>query len=138
MADIFTKSKRSEVMSAIRGRGNEGTELALIKILRNGKFNGWRRHYHLYGNPDFVFPKVRVAVFVDGCFWHGCPRCYKRPKSNQNFWDKKFQKNRRRDRQVNQKLAKLGWKKIRIWEHQLKNPQSIISRIHKILLKENN
>jgi DNA mismatch endonuclease (patch repair protein) len=87
VADIWTKQKRSDVMSLIRGKGNKETENALLALLRQNKITGWRRHLPLSGKPDFAFPKQRVAVFVDGCFWHGCPKCYTRPKSNLKFWD---------------------------------------------------
>ena len=78
MPDVFTKEKRSEVMSLIRGKGNKETENALLALLRQNKITGWRRHLPLPGKPDFAFQKQKVAVFVDGCFWHGCPKCYTR------------------------------------------------------------
>ena len=74
MPDVFTKAKRSQVMSRIRGRGNQETELALAKLLRAARINGWRRHAPIFGRPDFTFHKERVVIFVDGCFWHGCPK----------------------------------------------------------------
>ncbi|HRZ81636.1 MAG TPA: very short patch repair endonuclease, partial [Candidatus Hydrogenedentes bacterium] len=79
MTDVFTKEKRSEVMSRIRSRGNLRTELRLIEIMRGAGITGWRRGQPVLGRPDFVFRRERVAVFVDGCFWHGCPKCYRRP-----------------------------------------------------------
>lgn len=89
MTDIWSKQKRSEVMSLIRSHGNKATELRLIKIFREFHITGWRRNQPLFGKPDFTFRRERVVVFVDGCFWHGCPKCYKRPGSNQEFWDTK-------------------------------------------------
>src|ERR1043166_2862372 len=86
MVDVVSKRKRSEVMSLIRSRGNRETELRLIEIFRKFGVTGWRRGVDLPGKPDFVFRTERMAVFVDGCFWHGCPRCYRRPKSNQVYW----------------------------------------------------
>jgi DNA mismatch endonuclease (patch repair protein) len=133
MADVFTNSKRSEVMSRIRGRGNKDTELTLMKLLRTHSITGWRRHQPVFGKPDFVFPKLRVAVFVDGCFWHGCPQHGTRPKQNRKFWDTKLTRNRARDRQVTRKLRAEGWKVLRIWEHSLKIPESVIARIHRAL-----
>ena len=65
--DVFSKKKRSDVMSRIRGKGNKDTEVALAKLLRANGIKGWRRHYHLEGKPDFAFPKNKLAVFVDGC-----------------------------------------------------------------------
>src|SRR5580698_6691086 len=80
-----TTPERAYVMSCIRGRNNKTTELAMICILKKFYITGWRRHLPLRGKPDFCFPKQRVIVFVDGCFWHGCPRCYKKPKQNTKF-----------------------------------------------------
>ncbi|HUI06395.1 MAG TPA: hypothetical protein VL486_05265 [Verrucomicrobiae bacterium] len=218
MPDVFTKRKRSEVMSRIRGRGNKDTELALAKLLRANRITGWRRQQGLRiegtkrragtARPtnvgiDFVFPKQRVAVFVDGCFWHGCPK-HSSPKkwlkkssmgegqksgvsypfrgvrarsqpsalsgqpavvrergatsyqpsaissqpplvrerstnsyqvrtgnrelrtgpsttlrTGKQFWREKLAANIARDRFVNRKLRKQGWKVVRIWEHEL-------------------
>jgi DNA mismatch endonuclease (patch repair protein) len=72
-------------MSKICGSGNRGTELRLIEIFKARGITGWRRKYKLPGKPDFVFPKARVAVFVDGCFWHGCPKHCRMPRSNKKI-----------------------------------------------------
>ena len=119
MPDVFTKAKRSDVMSRIRGRGNKETELALMKLLRRGHITGWRRHQPVFGKPDFVFREARLAVFVDGCFWHGCPKHCKTPAGNRAFWKKKLAANKTRDRRVNRILRKNGWRVVRIWEHDL-------------------
>ena len=121
MTDVFTKAKRSEVMSLIRSRGNKGTELKLISLMREQGITGWRRHVKLTAaplsvRPDFVFRTQRVAVFVDGCFWHGCPRHATRPKQNRAFWDAKIARNRARDRKVSRTLRAAGWSVLRIWE----------------------
>jgi DNA mismatch endonuclease (patch repair protein) len=130
MPDVFTKAKRSEVMSRIRGRGNKGTELALAELLRQHCIKGWRRHQPIFGKPDFIFPKFRLAVFVDGCFWHGCPKHATKPKNNRVFWRHKLLSNKKRDRLVMQTLRKAGWRVIRIWECALqKTPQSCVQRI---------
>jgi len=123
MADIVSKSKRSEIMSKIRSRGNKRTELAMVKLLRANKIRGWRRHYPIFGTPDFVFPKQRVALFVDGCFWHGCPKCFRLPTTNTVFWKRKVEANKSRDKLVNFTLRKGGWKIVRVWEHQLRRNQ---------------
>lgn len=172
MPDVFTKEKRSDVMSRIRSRGNKKTELALMRVFRERHIVGWRRHVRVHGlelmenslrtnaaaavggssvvrekgggykvgapgagtssrrllrggegvtvRPDFVFREKKVAVFVDGCFWHGCPKCYIRPRQNQKFWDAKFATNHERDRKVNKALKAAGWKVLRIWEHELR------------------
>src|SRR5580704_17341440 len=90
MPDVFTKAKRSEVMSRVRSRGNQQTELALAKILRRHRITGWRRHLPVFGKPDFIFPRQRLALFVDGCFWHACPKHATQPASHRSFWRKKF------------------------------------------------
>jgi len=118
-------------MSRIRGRGNKATEIALAKFFRRNQITGWRRHQKVFGKPDFVFPKLKLAVFVDGCFWHGCPRCYSAPKSNRAFWKNKISRNRERDRLVARTLRRSGWQVIRIWEHDLagKNEIQLARRI---------
>jgi DNA mismatch endonuclease (patch repair protein) len=120
-SDVFTREKRSAVMAAIRSSGNLATELRIIELFRAARITGWRRRRGIFGKPDFVFPQQRVAVFVDGCFWHrhaGCKFCYT-PKSRMDFWLPKFEKNIVRDRLVTRTLRKVGWKVIRIWECQL-------------------
>ncbi len=119
MADIWTKAKRSEVMGRIRGRGNRTTEVRLAAIFRAHGITGWRRQYPLPGRPDFAFPARRLAVFVDGCFWNGCPRHGTSPKGNARFWREKIARNRERDREVNRELRRRGWRVLRIWEHEL-------------------
>ncbi|MFA6013513.1 MAG: very short patch repair endonuclease [Gallionellaceae bacterium] len=133
MTDIWSKQKRSEVMSLIRSRGNKATELRLIEIFREFHITGWRRNQLLLGKPDFTFKRERVVVFVDGCFWHGCPKCYKRPSSNQEFWDAKIANNRKRDRLVNRELRRLEWRVVRIWQHQLVNAVRIAGRVIRAL-----
>jgi DNA mismatch endonuclease (patch repair protein) len=116
MADIFTSAKRSAVMSLIRSRGNQGTELRLISLMRKHRITGWRRGVRLPGSPDFVFRKQKVAIFVDGCFWHGCPRHGRFPDSRQDYWGPKLSRNAKRDRTITRELRGLGWKVLRIWE----------------------
>jgi DNA mismatch endonuclease (patch repair protein) len=106
-------------MAAVRSRGNRSTEVALASFLRRHQFRGWRRDQKLFGKPDFVFRKERVAVFADGCFWHGCQKHGRVPKGKRAFWVKKLSANAARDRRVNQTLHKLGWCVIRVWEHEL-------------------
>jgi DNA mismatch endonuclease (patch repair protein) len=137
MADVWTKKKRSEVMSLVRGRDNKETELVLVRLLRQNKINGWRRHVSLPGKPDFTFRNHRLMVFVDGCFWHCCPKHGRRPKSNRLFWQRKLSTNMRRDKFVNQTLRGLGWRVLRIWEHDLarKRQMQLVRRIQKALKK---
>jgi len=131
MADFLSKRRRSELMSRIRGTGNKGTELRLIQVFRTNGISGWRRGSKLPGKPDFVFPKLKTAVFVDGCFWHGCPKHATWPKNRAAFWLAKITGNKARDRRVNRLLRAKGWKVVRIWEHELrrKNETRLLRRL---------
>ena len=129
MADVFTRKKRSEVMSRIRSRNNRETELLFASLLRKHRISGWRRHLPLTGRPDFTFRRSRVTVFIDGCFWHCCPKCGNMPANNANFWKKKLSGNRQRDKRVNRLLTSGGWHVVRIWEHELKNEKSVIAKV---------
>lgn len=137
MPDVFTKAKRSAVMARIRGSGNKATELRMIALLRAHRITGWQRKQRLFGKPDLVFRRERVAAFVDGCFWHrhpGCKFSYT-PKSRTEFWLPKFEKNIARDRVVTRTLRNAGWKVVRVWECQLtpKGQARVVSRIRKAL-----
>jgi DNA mismatch endonuclease (patch repair protein) len=160
MADVFTKAKRSEVMSRIRGSGNKDTELKLAELLRSERITGWRRQVEIRGRarsplraaggasvhasrlasslappktgahgvprstfrvkPDFVFTKLKLAIFVDGCFCHGCPKHATKPKNNRAFWQKKLAGNIKRDALVTRTLRRTGWRVLRVWEHTLR------------------
>jgi DNA mismatch endonuclease (patch repair protein) len=130
MADIYTRAQRSALMAKVRGRGNVTTEGALATVLRAEGWSGWRRQQVVRGRdaegeafrvrPDFVFRARRLVVFVDGCFWHGCPRHGTRPKGNAAFWRAKFRRNRERDRRDGRNLRRSGWKVVRLWEHELR------------------
>ena len=162
MPDIFSKRKRSAVMSAIRSRGNRDTELRLITLMRAHGITGWRRgsvirdqksevgcqkaepgrrkiggkrRVRFAVRPDFVFRSKRLAVFVDGCFWHGCPRHFIKPKGNAAFWRKKIAANRARDRLVTRTLRAQGWHVLRVWEHELlrRDERRLLSRLNRAL-----
>ena len=120
MADNLTKAQRSYAMSRIRSRNNRSTEQALISAMRRAGLSGWRRNTALCGKPDFTFPRFRTAVFVDGCYWHGCAKCGLASKSNMEYWAPKIEGNRRRDRANTRQLRQDGWNVVRIWEHDLK------------------
>jgi DNA mismatch endonuclease (patch repair protein) len=135
--DVFTVEKRSAVMARIRGRGNRDTELRFLAILRRCRITGWRRNWPLFGRPDFVFPQARVAVFIDGCFWHVCPRHYNAPAQNAEFWRRKRDVNRRRDRLVTRTLQARGWLVLRIWEHALSETDArILWRLRRALARD--
>ena len=135
MPDIFSKRKRSAVMSAIRSRGNRSTELRLITFFRVHAITGWRRGSRLTGKPDFVFPRRKLAVFVDGCFWHGCPLHGTQPRQHAKFWREKIARNRTRDRLVSRTLRTRGWRVLRVWEHELqrRSERALLSRLNRAL-----
>lgn len=116
-------------MAAIRSRGNKATELRLVSILRAAGITGWRRHQPLRGRPDFIFRRQRLAVFVDGCFWHGCPWHCRMPKSRIAFWNPKIARNKNRDQVVRLLLRKQGWGVLRLWEHSLADPSHILRKL---------
>lgn len=118
MADVMTPEQRSRCMSKVKGK-NTKLEVEFRKVLwaRGLRYRlGWK----LPGKPDLVFVGVKVAVFIDGCFWHACPIHGQEPKTNAGFWFEKLRKNKLRDQTVNMKLAELGWRVVRIWEHELR------------------
>jgi DNA mismatch endonuclease (patch repair protein) len=135
MTDVFSRQKRSYIMSRIKGHGNATTELRMIAIFREHGIIGWRRKRSIYGSPDFVFPSARVAIFVDGCFWHGCPIHGALPRTNRAFWRKKLSRNKARDQQVNRILRKMGWKTTRLWQHDLHSSSKVAHRIVNLLSK---
>ena len=120
-------------MSRVRSRGNAATELRLVGILREHRLSGWRRHQNVFGKPDFVFRSDRVAVFVDGCFWHSCPVHGSLPTTNRGFWQHKLGRNKSRDKLVGARLRDEGWSVLRIWQHELVDPQAVAERIRRVL-----
>ena len=137
MPDVMTVAQRSALMGRIRGRGNESTEKLLARLLRAANLAGWRRHAAVPGRPDFVFRREKVAIFVDGCFWHGCPKHFQAPKARAEFWRTKIDGNKLRDLRVSRLLRQRGWFVIRIWEHALKGDEAgrSLARISRVLEK---
>lgn len=120
MEDIFAKKQRSETMKAVKSKGNISTEIKLISIFKSHKIKGWRRNSTITGHPDFVFPKRRIAVFADGCFWHGHDCRKMQPSNNSAYWEAKINRNKTRDKFITSELTRAGWKVIRIWECEIK------------------
>jgi len=118
-------------MAGIRSRGNTTTELPLGKLLWAVGIRGYRKHWRVAGKPDFAWPGRKVAVFVDGCFWHGCS-CKTLPRTNTEFWRNKIETNKRRDRRISRTLRKEGWTVIRIKECKIRRP-SVLARIARAL-----
>jgi len=119
MPDIYDKEKRSEIMGRIRSRRNKSTELKLISIFDTYGIKGWRRNYRVKGHPDFVFLKQKIAIFADGCFWHGHNCRNTKPKTNVDFWKKKREANKTHDQKINALFQNRGWIVVRIWECEL-------------------
>jgi len=134
---IESVRQRSRIMASVRSKRNRSTEWRLRGALVSAGVSGWRLNVaKLLGKPDFVFASERLTVFVDGCFWHGCPKCYRRPKSRRRYWDNKVLDNIKRDKKRRADLRRQGWRAIRIWEHELtKSPQRCVRRIHHALTK---
>jgi DNA mismatch endonuclease, patch repair protein len=127
---------RSKMMGAVKGRGNKSTEVRLRLALVRSRIKGWKLHpTGITGKPDFHFPAGRLAVFVDGCFWHGCPKCGHIPKNNEAFWETKIGRNKQRDIRNTQQLSSEGISVLRFWEHELKQDiQKCIDSIKQHLL----
>lgn len=145
MPDVFSKAKRSEVMSRIRSHGNKDTEQRLANVFGAHGITGWRRQVQLSipleginrgrVRPDFVFRAERLAIFVDGCFWHGCPEHFRLPQTRQKFWDAKITRNQARDAAVTKALRRKGWRVLRLWEHELaeKREKRLLARLRRLL-----
>jgi DNA mismatch endonuclease, patch repair protein len=134
-APIPKDPRTSAVMSRIRAK-NTGPERMLRVALTEAGHAGYRLHWkNVPGRPDLAWPKRKVAVFVHGCFWHGCPYCEaKRPKSNKRFWNTKLDKNKERDARKVKELRTLGWRVLTIWECRLKKaPAAQVARVKKLL-----
>jgi DNA mismatch endonuclease (patch repair protein) len=131
MADVFEKEKRSEIMRAVKSNRNKSTELKVIKIFKKRGIVGWRRNYKLFGKPDFVFPKERIVLFADGCFWHGHNCRNLKPSSNKEYWRTKIENNKKRDKEINRLLKKSGWKVIRVWECEIEK-EKFVGKIIKL------
>ena len=131
--DCFDAEQRSRVMKAV-GRHDTAPELRLRRRLwKNGL--RYRKHPRIGGSkPDFAFPGPRVAVFVDGCFWHGCPRHYVAPVGNAAFWRTKLRRNQALDRRVTERLAGDGWAVLRVWECDVNKQLDIVAlRIQRLV-----
>ena len=135
MADVFDNKKRSEIMSKVRSKNNKSTELKLIQIFGENDIVGWKRNYPVKGHPDFVFLDRKIAVYVDGCFWHGHDCRNTRPSDNADYWTRKRERNMKHDKEVTELFERRGWVVIRIWECELKkkNYQNLAEKL-KILL----
>jgi len=117
-------------MSRIRSNGNYSTEIRFIRLMQQYKISGWRRRSKLPGKPDFLFTKQKLAVFIDGDFWHGNPRKFRIPKTNCDYWSAKIAKNRKRDKTITRLLRKSGWRVLRIWESSLLDAEAVMAKLN--------
>lgn len=117
----------SRVMSANKGK-NTSPEIKLRKGLWKKGLRGYRLHWsNVPGRPDIAYTKKKLAIFVNGCFWHRCSRCdLPLPKSNKNFWKTKFKNNKERDKKKNIILNEKGWKTITVWECEINNDLGVV------------
>ncbi len=128
MKDVLNPQQRSYCMSQIKGKNTKPEVLLRKAIWKIGL--RFRLNYKLYGKPDITFPGKKTVIFIDGCFWHGCPKHHIRPKTNKKFWKEKIGKNIKRDKEVNKYLKKKGWHVLRFWEHQIdKDIHACVKRI---------
>jgi len=132
--DTVSPETRSRVMAQVRSQRNRSTEWRLRAGLMRAGIRGWTLNpVDIPGKPDFAFREARLLLFADGCYWHGCPRCYRRPSSNTAYWDAKVARNRARDLKTTSQLRRDGWRVLRIWEHQLIAMDSVLRRIESML-----
>jgi DNA mismatch endonuclease (patch repair protein) len=130
--DRWSREARSRVMARSKSRGAKSTERRLRALLVRWGIRGWQLGHARVdlGRPDFIFDRARLAIFVDGCFWHGCRKCRTIPKANRSFWLRKIQGNRRRDAAVSRSLRRKRWKVVRAWEHELrKDSHGVVDRV---------
>jgi DNA mismatch endonuclease (patch repair protein) len=133
--DNVDKETRSKVMAKVRSQ-NTRLEQTLFNLLVESELSDFATHVkELPGKPDIVFNKEKVIVFLDSCYWHGCPKHLRMPSSNVEYWQNKIKRNKTRDRQQSSELKKNGWRVVRIWEHELKTPTSVVRKIARALKK---
>jgi DNA mismatch endonuclease (patch repair protein) len=133
MADIFSKKKRSEIMSRVRAK-ETGIEIIFRKALWNAGFRYRKNVRKYFGTPDIVLKKYKTVIFIDSCFWHGCKKHGTWPKTRKAFWKKKIERNMERDSEVTKHFRKEKWQVIRIWEHEIKKDLGkAFARVEKLL-----
>jgi DNA mismatch endonuclease (patch repair protein) len=120
MTDIFSKKKRSEIMSKVRSKDSK-IEVEFRKKLWGAGFRYRKNASKYFGKPDLVLPKYKTVIFIDSCFWHGCKKHGSTPQTRKKFWETKIERNKKRDKKVNRYYKKMTWVFFRVWEHDLKN-----------------
>jgi len=131
--DAFDKEKRSQIMRAVKSKGTR-LEQRVFKALRKRGLKFRTNVANLPGKPDIAIKKYKIVIFLDSCFWHGCPLHCRMPKSNVEYWQKKIERNKRRDALITENYKKMGWNVLRIWEHELKeNFEKTIDKIERFI-----
>lgn len=133
MTDTFSPKQRSDIMRAVKGKDTSLETAVRLALWRRGL--RYRKNVpSLPGKPDIVFPGPKAAVFIDSCFWHGCPDHCRMPQSNREYWERKIGRNKQRDKEIDQQYEKLEWTVVRVWEHELKEDfEGTIDKIHNIV-----
>lgn len=122
--DNLSSEQRTKAMAAVKSEGTKLERQFIEPLLERG-FGSFEFHADdLPGKPDLVERNARIAIFLDSCFWHGCPEHLRMPESNQDYWEKKISRNKRRDREVNRELEEQGWLVKRIWGHSIKKERA--------------
>lgn len=139
MTDTVSQKTRSKIMAKVHSRGTK-LEIALLNTLIQ---RGWdffeEQAQDILGHPDFVYRACKVAIFVDSCYWHGCPQHLRMPSSNIDYWTKKIARNKKRDVRIRKQLREEGWYVVSIWEHELPNAPSLkgkFTRLSKYLAEK--
>lgn len=131
--DTFNKEKRSQIMRAVKSKGTK-LEQKVFKALRKRGLKFRTNVANLPGKPDIAIKKYKIVIFLDSCFWHGCPLHCRMPKSNIEYWQKKIEQNKIRDALITENYKKMGWNVLRIWEHELKeNFEKTIDKIERFI-----
>jgi len=134
MADIYSKVKRSEIMSHVKNKGTQPEE-KVANMLHALRVQYRRNAKSLPGEPDFVVFSAKIVIFVHGCFWHNHSNCNRAnlPRTNRRFWKTKIENNKKRDRRIARLLRKQGWHVIIIWQCSLRDPDKVLNRMKRIL-----
>lgn len=135
--DTFSRKERSEIMRCVRSEKNASTERVMVGALRSRHISGWKlRPQGFPGSPDLVFPKAGIIVFLDGCFWHGCPKCFRAPSTRVEYWRPKIAGNKKRDRRNTRLLRRQGLSVLRLWEHDIRSGKAFDRLMRRLRLAE--
>ncbi len=134
MSDNLKPEDRRKTMQAVKGKGTK-LEKRLWAMLAGMRLQGWKKNVDtIIGKPDVVFSVQQIAVFIDGCFWHGCPHCHRKlPKTNRRYWERKIKRNIELAQLHKKQLQKNGWTVVRIWEHEMADTAIARTRILRAL-----